>query len=193
MNKYEEALQFAHCLGFQQEAGSTSCIPEVQKIRNFVDLKHKSTSLHTQRQQLLEHSSVSILTDNAALQRRTRLLETATSCLQQLQNNSSVLALRFKDSTAKQAIPVEPQFQEQFSELLLQAAADRKTLFDGEQNLSWTSNFSEQPHKWEQHLQPLNATYEMCRNYLQHLMEVNRSLEQLKQDTSQSSDQIIMT
>lgn len=45
------------------------------------------------------------------------------ACAQVVEHNAT-LALRFKDVSAKQTVPVENEFQPQFAALLAQAAAD---------------------------------------------------------------------
>jgi len=46
-------------------------------------------------------------------------------------SHSDTLALRFKDVTSKQTVPVENEFQPQFSALLAHAAADGHALQQG--------------------------------------------------------------
>ena len=51
--------------------------------------------------------------------------------LRDVVNHSDTLALRFKDVSAKQTVPVENDFQPHFSSLMAHAAADGSVLQQG--------------------------------------------------------------
>eukprot|EP00967_Tisochrysis_lutea_P117054 scaffold189022_cov27-Tisochrysis_lutea.AAC.1 len=58
-------------------------------------------------------------------------LERASAVLQDVVRHSDTLALRFKDVSSKQTVPVENEFQPHFSSLMAHAAADSYALQHG--------------------------------------------------------------
>jgi len=125
--------------------------------------------IHAQRQGVLQvqqdRQALHHVADWGLMDGRLAQLERASAVLQDVVRHSDTLALRFKDVSSKQTVPVENEFQPHFSSLMAHAAADSYALQHGRDGLDWALHFNEPPSQWEQNLVPLDAVHAMCTSY----------------------------
>nr|GEW99504.1 augmin subunit 2 [Tanacetum cinerariifolium] len=72
-------------------------------------------------------------------------------------------------------IPVEAEYQKDFSELLQSAASDYGTLAASVSDIHWTHNFREPPSVWRDMLRPIHAALVSCSRYVEAMSAMRES------------------
>ncbi|KAJ9515267.1 hypothetical protein QJQ45_002399 [Haematococcus lacustris] len=177
---YEAALACAASLGLSADLSPPCPGSEtVPQLRRFLVAHDGNISARRQLQQLQDNLTVAHLADKSCLDTRSEQLRTASAALTQISQHSDSLALRFKDVSSRQTIPVEPQHQHEFGELLKTAAYSSSRLCGAVSSLAWGASFSDAPNAWEEHVTPVLALHQVCNLYQQQLqchMEVSSQL-----------------
>lgn len=176
------AFALAESLGLAEPAleASSSSQTTVESLRRFVAANGSVMELAAKVQALSDGAAVADLTGLDRLQQRAARLEQGSDLLDAIAADSSTLASRFKDVSALQTIPVEPEHQADFSRLLRTAAQDGARMKAGLQDLHWGAAFQEPPRVWQEQLAPLAAVQEMCKAYQRQLVAHGEAMQELQ-------------
>lgn len=165
-------------------APSTAAVQH-NRIMELRGLENRITTLQLQAHTLADAARTSEMTDAQALADRRSALQRATQVLQLMAAKSSILAVRFKDRSSQQTIPVEPDLQKQFSGLLKTAASGSQRLPAQAELLQWAADFRDAPVQWERHLAPIISSTEAYA----HVLEQLDSIRDVSDDLARLADQ----
>lgn len=159
------------------ELSGKGCYVAGQLVK-LVEAKAEHARLRVVMQRLTDSTDMRPLLDVQHMSRMRQQLAEASALLQKVVEERAVLAVRLKDLSSKQSIPVEPEFQAQFSALLKHAAMDALPMDQRKQDLAWASSFSEPPSLWERQLCQVSAAAQECAAYHQQLCTRARLLSE---------------
>lgn len=154
------------------------------KIRTYSAAKNELVNKQLSVQQLSDHAVVGQLTDAEFAEKLTSNLEAATTILNSFVDHRDTLMMRFKDINAKQTLPIEREYQQEFSDLVM-SAGSHASVGLGTQDLAWAAHFCEPPRAWEQHLAPLAALQETCKLYNKQLIQMATALNAVRKRPAQ--------
>uniref|UniRef100_A0A6V7QWX6 AUGMIN subunit 2-like n=1 Tax=Ananas comosus var. bracteatus TaxID=296719 RepID=A0A6V7QWX6_ANACO len=97
-----------------------------------------------------------------------------------IQNKDRIIA-RLQQPYSLDCIPVEAEYQKQFSELLLKAASDYGALTAAVADFQWSQNFRESPSVWGEMLRPIPAALASCTRFFEAMSAMRESFATLQQ------------
>ncbi|GJW76037.1 augmin subunit 2 [Tanacetum coccineum] len=87
---------------------------------------------------------------------------------------------RLQQPVPLEYIPVEAEYQKDFSELLQSAARDYDTLAASVSDIHWTHKFQEPPSVWRDMLRPIHVTLVSCSRYFEAMSAMRESFTTLQ-------------
>ncbi|KAG8085618.1 hypothetical protein GUJ93_ZPchr0010g8217 [Zizania palustris] len=87
---------------------------------------------------------------------------------------------RLQQPYSLDCIPVEAEYQKQFSELLLKAASDYGALTASVGDFQWSQNFRESPAVWGEMLRPIPAALASCTRFFEAMSAMRESFSTLQ-------------
>ncbi|KAF5178055.1 Augmin subunit [Thalictrum thalictroides] len=97
-----------------------------------------------------------------------------TAILKDVIENKDRIIARLQQPYSLDCIPVEAEYQKEFSELLLKAASDYGALTASVTDFQWNQNFREPPTAWGEMLRPIPVALASCTRYFE-AMSATRS------------------
>ncbi|XP_073298417.1 AUGMIN subunit 2-like [Primulina huaijiensis] len=95
-----------------------------------------------------EDKSVAHLTHASEMEKKIETLARITTILKDVILNKDRIIARLQQPFSLDCIPVEAEYQKQFSELLMKAASDYGSLTTSTADFQWIQNFKEPPTIW---------------------------------------------
>ncbi|MQL85922.1 hypothetical protein Taro_018449, partial [Colocasia esculenta] len=188
-----EALSIASDLGFaipsHQEDGQNRP-SSLAKDKNDDFIKILSELASTQRdiatlqvelQGRKDEKNVGHLTHVSGMEKKIESLTRMTAILKGVIQNKDWIIARLQQPCSLDFIPIEPEFQKQFSELLLDAASDYGILTASVADLQWIENLKESPSRWGEMLRPIPAALASCSRFFEAMSAMRESLATLQQ------------
>ncbi|VAI79998.1 unnamed protein product [Triticum turgidum subsp. durum] len=155
-----EALAIAGDLGFPA--------PPAQEDQN------------TDKSDDLDDKNIAHLTHVSEMEKKCESLARITAILKDVIQNKDRIIARLQQPYSLDCIPVEAEYQKQFSELLLKAASDYGALTASVGDFQWSQNFRESPAVWGEMLRPIPAALASCTRFFEAMSAMRESFSTLQ-------------
>lgn len=152
MGPYDELLQQAESLGFTLPGDSSDAVQPLKDTLDLVKQSQLANGLQLQLGTLTGFVSSKAFTDKQALQDRVKWMSTNAETLHTICSTKDSLADRLRSAKMRPSVPVAPDYQQDFSELLQHSASSAGMLHDGVAALQWAASLDAKPSVWEDQL-----------------------------------------
>ncbi|KAG9149897.1 hypothetical protein Leryth_020252 [Lithospermum erythrorhizon] len=193
MGGMSDALSIASDLGYhistpplQEEIGNLSTSNGekgedlIRVLRELTSVQRKIADLQVELQGRKEDKNVSHLTHVSEMQKKIETLSRITAILKDVIQNKDRIIARLQQPYSLDCIPVEAEYQKQFSELLMKAASDYGTLTASGADFQWTQNFKEPPSVWGEMLRPIPVALASCTRFFEAMSAMRESFSTLQ-------------
>lgn len=188
-----DALSIASDLGFrvslppsQEELlNSTSISGEkgddlVRVLRELTAVQRKIADLEVELRGRKDDRNVAHLTHVREMEKKCETLARITSILKDVIQNKDRIIARLQQPYSLDCIPVEAEYQKQFSELLMKAASDYGALTASVSDFQWSQNFKEPPTVWAEMLRPIPVALASCTRFFEAMSAMRESFATLQ-------------
>ncbi|XP_038976338.1 AUGMIN subunit 2-like [Phoenix dactylifera] len=188
-----EALSIASDLGFsipplqedQQSMvnsfGGDKSDDLIRVLRELTSVQRNIANLQVELQGRKDDKNVAHLTHVSEMEKKCESLARITAILKDVIQNKDRIIARLQQPYSLDCIPVEAEYQKQFSELLLKAASDYGALTTSVADLQWSQNFRESPSVWGEMLRPIPAALASCTRFFEAMSAMRDSFATLQQ------------
>ncbi|AQK40956.1 AUGMIN subunit 2 [Zea mays] len=114
------------------------------------------------------------------MEKKCESLARMTAILKDVIQNKDRIIARLQQPYSLDCIPVEAEYQKQFSELLLKAASDYGALTASVGDFQWSQNFRESPAVWGEMLRPIPAALASCTRFFEAMSAMRESFSTLQ-------------
>lgn len=188
MGPYDELLQTALSLGIrppdqqqqqqqqrkqQQHADATTGLAQAKQL---VEQCSELHALELRVSALSAHLACRTVTDAEQLSARAAGLSSAASTLQLISASKDAIADHLRSASMRPSVPVAPQYQPDFANMLRCAASNTAVLHGGLQVLQWAASLSDKPSCWEDHLQVIRASAQGIKECVTAMREFDQQL-----------------
>ncbi|KAG7010403.1 AUGMIN subunit 2 [Cucurbita argyrosperma subsp. argyrosperma] len=154
----------------------------------FTDLQNISSATGEQgddvirvlRELAADEKNVAHLTHVSEMQKKIETLSRITTILKGVIQNKDRIIARLQQPYSVDCIPVESEFQKQFSVLLMKAASDYGALTASVADLQWSQNFRESPSVWGEMLRPIPVASASCTGFFEAMSAMRESFATLQ-------------
>ncbi|KAK1414386.1 hypothetical protein QVD17_30130 [Tagetes erecta] len=200
-----DALSIAADLGFsvapppsQEDLQSLSAGGEkgddlIRVLRELTSVQRKIADLQVELQGRKEDKNVAHLTHVSEMEKKIETLSRITTILKDVIQNKDRIIARLQQPYSLDCIPVEAEYQKQFSELLMKAASDYGLLTSSVADFQWTQNFKEPPSVWGEMLRPIPVALASCTRYFEAMTAMRESFATLQKLRLGPSDMRLKT
>ncbi|MFS7995253.1 putative HAUS augmin-like complex subunit 2 [Helianthus anomalus] len=201
-----DALSIAADLGFsvapppsQEDLHNLSAGGEkgddlIRVLRELTSVQRKIADLQVELQGRKEDKNVAHLTHVSEMEKKIETLARITTILKDVIQNKDRIIARLQQPYSLDCIPVEAEYQKQFSELLMKAASDYGLLTSSVADFQWTQNFKEPPSVWGEMLRPIPVALASCTRFFEAMTAMRESFATLqKLRLGPSNSQLKMT
>lgn len=183
-----DALSIAADLGFvvPQEDAAQNAMPApgssdktdslVRVLRELTSAQRNLSNLQVELQGRQDDQSVAHLTHVSEMEKKCQALSKTTAILKDVIQNKDRIIARLQQPYSLDCIPVETQYQKQFSELLLKAAGHYGALTAAISDFQWTQGFKYPPTVWGELLRPIPVALASCTRYFEGLSAMRESV-----------------
>lgn len=187
-----DALSIAADLGFsvppppsQEEFQNLSTTGEkgddlIRVLRELTTVQRKIADLQVELQGRKEDKNVAHLTHVSEMEKKIETLARITTILKDVIQNKDRIIARLQQPYSLDCIPVEAEFQKQFSELLMKAASDYGALTASVADFQWSQNFKEPPTVWGEMLRPIPVALASCTRFFEAMSAMRESFATLQ-------------
>ncbi|XP_074275884.1 AUGMIN subunit 2-like [Silene latifolia] len=185
-----DALSIASDLGFRvaspQEELHNSFSPRekgddlVRVLRDLTGVQRKIADLEVELRGRKDDKNVAYLTHVSEMEKKIETLSRITTILKDVIQNKDRIIARLQQPYSLDCIPVEAEFQKQFSELLMKAASDYGALSASVADFQWTQNFKEPPTIWAEMLRPIPVALASCTRFFEAMSAMRESFATLQ-------------
>lgn len=189
-----DALSIASDLGFslppppppQEEFQSLSTTTGekgddlIRVLRELTTVQRKIADLQVELQGRKEDKNVAHLTHVSEMEKKIETLARITTILKDVIQNKDRIIARLQQPYSLDCIPVEAEFQKQFSELLMKAASDYGALTASVADFQWSKNFKEPPSVWGEMLRPIPVALASCTRFFEAMSAMRESFATLQ-------------
>ncbi|XP_047324229.1 AUGMIN subunit 2 [Impatiens glandulifera] len=188
-----DALSIAAELGFpappapSQEENQTSYPSTAEKgdelikvLRELTTVQRKIGDLQVELQGRKEDKNVAHLTHVSEMEKKIQTLGRITTILKDVIQNKDRIIARLQQPYSLDCIPVEAEYQKQFSELLMKAASDYGALTASVADFQWSQNFKEPPSVWGEMLRPIHVALASCTRFFEATSAMRESFATLQ-------------
>lgn len=181
-----EALAIAGDLGFPappaQEDQNTSDKSDdlVRVLRELTVVQRNIANLQVELQGRKDDKNIAHLTHVSEMEKKCESLARITAILKDVIQNKDRIIARLQQPYSLDCIPVEAEYQKQFSELLLKAASDYGALTASVGDFQWSQNFRESPAVWGEMLRPIPAALASCTRFFEAMSAMRESFSTLQ-------------
>ncbi|MQM14790.1 hypothetical protein Taro_047727 [Colocasia esculenta] len=188
-----EALSIAADLGFTippvQEDGqnitNSSASDKnddlIKVLRELTSVQRNIATLQVELQGRKDDKNVAHLTHVSEMEKKIESLARMTAILKDVIQNKDRIIARLQQPYSLDCIPVEAEYQKQFSDLLLKAASDYGALTASVADFQWSQNFKESPSVWGEMLRPIPAALASCTRFFEAMSAMRESFATLQQ------------
>lgn len=188
-----DALSIASDLGFSMSAPRSQ--EEVQNLtlsngekgddlirvlRELTAVQRKIADLQVELQGRKDDRNVSHLTHVSEMEKKIETLARITTILKDVIQNKDRIIARLQQPYSLDCIPVEAEYQKQFSELLMKAAGDYGALTASVGDFQWSQNFKEPPSVWGEMLRPIPVALASCTRFFEAMSAMRESFATLQ-------------
>ncbi|XP_052179284.1 AUGMIN subunit 2 [Diospyros lotus] len=187
-----DALSIAADLGFsvppppaQEEVQNLSTNGEkgddlIRVLRELTTVQRKIADLQVELQGRKEDKNVAHLTHASEMEKKIETLSRITTILKDVIQNKDRIIARLQQPYSLDCIPVEAEYQKQFSELLTKAASDYGALTAAVSDFQWSQNFKEPPSVWGEMLRPIPVALASCTRFFEAMSAMRESFSTLQ-------------
>ncbi|KAF6159139.1 hypothetical protein GIB67_032756 [Kingdonia uniflora] len=127
-----------------------------------------------------DDKNVAYLTHVSEMEKKIESLARITAILKDVIQNKDRIIARLQQPYSLDCIPVEAEYQKQFSELLLKAASDYGALTASVADFQWSQNFRESPTIWGEMLRPIPVALASCTRYFEAMTAMRETFATLQ-------------
>eukprot|EP00250_Pteridium_aquilinum_P030199 c40831_g1_i1 orf=461-1396(-) len=187
-----DALAIAADLGFSvpQEDALQNAMPVpgtsdkteslVRVLRELTSVQRNLANLQVELQGRQDDQSVAHLTHVSEMEKKCQALSSTTAILKDVIQNKDRIIARLQQPYSLDCIPVETEYQKQFSELLLKAAGDYGALTAAVSDFQWTQGFKHSPAVWGELLRPIPVALASCTRYFEGLSAMREAVASMQ-------------
>lgn len=186
-----DALSIASDLGFhvsappQEVLQNSSATGEksddlVRVLRDLTAVQRKIADLEVELRGRKDDKNVAYLTHVAEMEKKIETLARITTILKDVIQNKDRIIARLQQPYSLDCIPVEAEYQKQFSELLMKAASDYGALSASVADFQWSQNFKEPPSVWADMLRPIPVALASCTRFFEAMSAMRESFATLQ-------------
>ncbi|CAA0825402.1 Unknown protein [Striga hermonthica] len=188
-----DALSIAADLGFsvppppsqEDTQNSSTCSREkgddlIRILRELTAVQRKIADLQVELQGRKEDKNVAHLTHVSEMEKKIETLSRITTILKDVIQNKDRIIARLQQPYSLDCIPVEAEYQKQFSELLMKAASDYGALTASVADFQWSQNFKEPPTIWGEMLRPIPVALASCTRFFEAMTAMRESFSKLQ-------------
>ncbi|XP_074309252.1 AUGMIN subunit 2-like [Silene latifolia] len=178
-----DALSIASDLGFriaspQEELHNSDDL--VRVLRDLTAVQRKIADLEVELRGRKDDKNVAYLTHVSEMEKKIETLSRITTILKDVIQNKDRIIARLQQPYSLDCIPVEAEFQKQFSELLMKAASDYGALSASVADFQWSQNFKEPPTIWAEMLRPIPVALASCTRFFEAMSAMRESFATLQ-------------
>ncbi|XP_058739822.1 AUGMIN subunit 2-like isoform X1 [Vicia villosa] len=178
--------------GLQNSSPTTTEKDEdlIKVLRELAAIQRKIADLEIELQRRKDDETSGYLTCVSEMEKKIETLSRITTILKDFIQNKDRIIARLQQPYSQHCVPVEVEYQRQFSELLKKAASDYGTLTASLSDLHWSRNFKEPPSVWGEMLRPIPVALAYCTRYFEAMSATRESfvaLQKLREGNFDSS------
>ncbi|KAL5571216.1 hypothetical protein UlMin_020813 [Ulmus minor] len=162
----------------------------IRVLRELTTVQRKIADLQVELQGRKDDKNVAHLTHVSEMEKKCETLTRITTILKDVIQNKDRIIARLQQPYSLDCIPVEAEYQKQFSELLMKAASDYGALTASVSDFQWSQTFKEPPSVWGEMLRPIPVALASCTRFFEAMSAMRESfatLQNLRVDHSNSS------
>ncbi|KAK6918813.1 HAUS augmin-like complex subunit 2 [Dillenia turbinata] len=152
----------------------------IRVLRELTTVQRKIADLEVELQGRKEDKNVAHLTHVSEMEKKCETLSRITAILKDVLQNKDRIIARLQQPYSLDCIPVEAEYQKQFSELLMKAASDYGALTASVSDFQWTQNFKEPPSVWGEMLRPIPVALASCTRFFEAMSAMRESFAALQ-------------
>ncbi|XP_059661125.1 AUGMIN subunit 2-like isoform X1 [Cornus florida] len=152
----------------------------IKVLRELTTVQRKIADLQVELQGRKEDRNVAHLTHVSEMEKKIETLARITAILKDVIQNKDRIIARLQQPYSLDCIPVEAEYQKQFSELLMKAASDYGALTTSVADFQWSVNFKEPPSVWGEMLRPIPVALASCTRFFEAMSAMRESFSTLQ-------------
>ncbi|XP_058758042.1 AUGMIN subunit 2-like [Vicia villosa] len=152
----------------------------IRVLRELTSVQKKIADLQVELQGRKDDKNVAHLTHASEMKKKIETLARITTILKDVIHNKDRIIARLQQPYSLDCIPVEAEFQKDFSELLMKAASDYGALTASVADFQWSQNFKEPPSVWGEMLRPIPVALASCTRYFEAMSAKRESFSALQ-------------
>ncbi|KAF8105236.1 hypothetical protein N665_0161s0035 [Sinapis alba] len=187
---FSDALSIASDLGYAvapppsqeelQGLASSKGDDLIRVLRELSSVQRKIADFQVELQGRKDDKNVAHLTHVSEMQKKIETLSRITHILKDVIQNKDRIIARLQQPYSLDCIPVEAEYQKQFSELLMKAAGDYGALTASVSDFQWSQNFKEPPSVWGEMLRPIPVALASCTRFFEAMTAMRESFATLQ-------------
>ncbi|XP_011016301.1 PREDICTED: uncharacterized protein LOC105119809 isoform X1 [Populus euphratica] len=152
----------------------------IRVLRELNAVQRKIADLQVELQGRKDDKNVAHLTHVSEMEKKIDTLSRITTILKDVIHNKDRIIARLQQPYSLDCIPVEAEYQKQFSELLMKAAGDYGALTASAADFQWSQNFKESPSVWGEMLRPIPVALASCTRFFEAMSAMRESFATLQ-------------
>ncbi|OMO68635.1 hypothetical protein CCACVL1_19882 [Corchorus capsularis] len=152
----------------------------IKVLRELTTVQRKIADLQVELQGRKDDKNVAHLTHVSEMEKKCETLARITTILKDVIQNKDRIIARLQQPYSLDCIPVEAEYQKQFSELLMKAASDYGALTASVTDFQWSQNFKESPSVWGEMLRPIPVALASCTRFFEAMSAMRESFATLQ-------------
>ncbi|CAL0300635.1 unnamed protein product [Lupinus luteus] len=152
----------------------------IRVLRELTSVQRKIAHLQVELQGRKDDKNVAHLTHVSEMEKKIETLARITTILKDVIQNKDRIIARLQQPYSLDCIPVEAEYQKQFSELLMKAASDYGALTASVADFQWSQNFKEPPSVWGEMLRPIPVALASCTRLFEAMSATRESFAALQ-------------
>lgn len=152
----------------------------IKVLRELTTVGRKIADLQVELQGRKDDKNVAHLTHVSEMEKKIETLARITTILKDVIQNKDRIIARLQQPYSLDCIPVEAEYQKQFSELLMKAASDYGALTASVSDFQWSQNFKEPPSVWGEMLRPIPVALASCTRFFEAMSAMRESFATLQ-------------
>ncbi|VFQ90960.1 unnamed protein product [Cuscuta campestris] len=152
----------------------------VRVLKELTAVQRKIADLQVELQGRKEDKNIAHLTHVSEMEKKTETLARITTILKDVIQNKDRIIARLQQPYSLDCIPVEAEYQKQFSELLMRAASDYSALTTSAADFHWSQSFKDPPTTWAEMLRPIPVALASCTRFFEAMSAMRESFSTLQ-------------
>lgn len=152
----------------------------IRVLRELTTSQRKIADLQVELQGRKDDKNVAYLTHVSEMEKKCETLARITTILKDVIQNKDRIIARLQQPYSLDCIPVEAEYQKDFSELLLKAASDYGALTASVADFQWSQNFKEPPTVWGEMLRPIPVALASCTRFFEAMSATRETFATLQ-------------